>query len=1007
MGTRASSSARGSERHGSSDGESPSDSLRPLESELLPAPEALQATLGAIGLTMAHERGSSDSARTTFLVLTGAQDLHTRTDPRTDPWLKSGETRDQLSSPGDRSDINVDLSGVTIEDNQRNDVTLSHNYVPLEEIGRGGMGVVYRAEQTVLRRNIAVKTAKLGAHDARGVKFIAEALVTAQLEHPNIIPVYDLTTTSDKRVALAMKLVGGTTWRDVLHPDSEGPAKHRDLDYHLDVLLAVANAAAFAHSKHIIHCDIKPSNVLIGEFGEVLLVDWGVALDFRDHKDPYSPAPHKSELCSPCGTPRYMSPELALGQGDKLGPWTDIYLLGAMLYEILTREPPHFGATVIETLWHAAECPEPDFQGRDDIPEGLRAICMTAMQREPEQRYRSVAAFQQAVREYLSNRQSMIIAARASETLARCTRNARRRTVDTGARSKLYSDFAEAVAGFRQALVLWSDNPEALRGVERARIAFARAALEHRDIGLAEAQLRELDTRKVPARDLLVTVQKAEDIRRRALRTHRRLKHALTTTALVIIAGLASAYVIISAQRKHADENRVLAEHRLANIHRLADVKHLLDAERQAETLWPAVPDNAARMDAWLAGARELIARLDSHERYLSVLRQHGRQVEDSGVYRFTTTEEQWEHDTLAELVLGIAALRDHRVHEIEERLAFARTVQARSIDAYRSEWNQAISAIAGSERYGHLQLTPQLGLVPLGPDPRSGLWEFAHLQSGSVPTRSRGKLVHSDDMAIVLVLLPSGRFKMGAVAPSPAHPAGSANVDPLASETEGPIHTIELSPFFIGKYEMTQGQWQRATGSNPSAYPPGVEIGGRTHTPLHPVEQISWQEAATVMARLDLTLPTEAQWEYAARGGTRTVFFTGNDEESLRGALNIADRYCKEHGGPGSWSYVEWLDDGYVVHAPIGQYRPNRFGLYDVVGNVWEWCADRYGAYTLPVEPGTGLRRAPESSPEVFRGGGFRASAVHARSADRYSLYAPEYRGYDVGVRAARPLTR
>ncbi len=95
------------------------------------------------------------------------------------------------------------------------------------------------------------------------------------------------------------------------------------------------------------------------------------------------------------------------------------------------------------------------------------------------------------------------------------------------------------------------------------------------------------------------------------------------------------------------------------------------------------------------------------------------------------------------------------------------------------------------------------------------------------------------------------------------------------------------------------------------------------------------------------------------------------------------------------------------MVHAPVGRYRPNRFGLHDVVGNVWEWCIDRYGPYTLDVVPGTSERKSPDDQPRVFRGGGFRASAVHSRSADRYSLYAPDYRGYDIGLRPARRLER
>jgi formylglycine-generating enzyme required for sulfatase activity len=216
----------------------------------------------------------------------------------------------------------------------------------------------------------------------------------------------------------------------------------------------------------------------------------------------------------------------------------------------------------------------------------------------------------------------------------------------------------------------------------------------------------------------------------------------------------------------------------------------------------------------------------------------------------------------------------------------------------------------------------------------------------------------------------------------------------------------VTLAPFFMGKHEVTQAQWLRISGVNPSAYPGGVELGGRRHTLLHPVEQISWKDANRMLWRLGLKLSTEAQWEYAARGGTTSVYWSGDAKESLQGAANLADRYCKENGGPGSWLFEMWLDDGYVTHAPVGAYRANGFGLHDMAGNVWEFVQDHYGSYALPVRPGDGERQVPGGdTPRVFRGGGFRSNVVHARSGDRYSLYAPDFVGFDVGVRAARAV--
>ena len=278
-----------------------------------------------------------------------------------------------------------------------------------------------------------------------------------------------------------------------------------------------------------------------------------------------------------------------------------------------------------------------------------------------------------------------------------------------------------------------------------------------------------------------------------------------------------------------------------------------------------------------------------------------------------------------------------------------------------------------------------------------SELQAFAAALSGAVPTG----LAPVEGDAVILILVPGGEVPIGAGPDDPVH------ADPRAKPSEGPVHVVSLQPYFIGKYELTQDQYRRIAGSDPAAYPVGYSIGEHTVTALHPIEQIRWEEANDALIRVGLSLPTEAQWERAARAGTTTIYWTGDALESLDGAANIADAWAAVHDGPESWRYELDLNDGHTVHAPVGSLRPNAFGLHDTAGNVWEWCGDRYAPYTAPTEPGTGARQAPDDAPRVFRGGGFRATSIHARSADRYSLYADDYRAYDVGVRAARAVER
>lgn len=286
----------------------------------------------------------------------------------------------------------------------RDNVT-SANYQCSEEVGKGGMGIVFRGFQNNLQREIAIKKLRPEKINQEK-KFIGEALVTAFLEHPNIVPVHDLGRSKDNEILLAMKMVGGTSWKEILHPttkENQQKSQHFDRDTHLHILLRVCNAIAFAHSKGIVHNDIKPENVMIGEFGEVQVMDWGLAVNIKEQKE--SRTIHRSEVVAPMGTPCYIAPELVGGEGNKIGPWTDVYLLGAVLYEIISGNPPHRGDTMWEVLVASYKGNMPEFTG--DFPRELKNICKKAMAREPQDRHESVKEFQKALSKYLRNRESL------------------------------------------------------------------------------------------------------------------------------------------------------------------------------------------------------------------------------------------------------------------------------------------------------------------------------------------------------------------------------------------------------------------------------------------------------------------------------------------------------------------------------------------------------------------------------------------------------------------------
>ena len=150
------------------------------------------------------------------------------------------------------------------------------------------------------------------------------------------------------------------------------------------------------------------------------------------------------------------------------------------------------------------------------------------------------------------------------------------------------------------------------------------------------------------------------------------------------------------------------------------------------------------------------------------------------------------------------------------------------------------------------------------------------------------------------------------------------------------------------------------------------------------------------------MELPTEAQWEYAARGGTVHPFVYGTEPETLEGAANICDQRAAEAGAPKGWTFAEW-NDGYATTAPVGTYRPNPFGLHDVIGNVWEWTLDLFGSYELPVREGDGMRVVEASVHRIMRGFDYTSRGYSARVSRRGDMI-PESKDR-IGVRPVRKV--
>ncbi|MFY9343300.1 MAG: bifunctional serine/threonine-protein kinase/formylglycine-generating enzyme family protein [Planctomycetota bacterium] len=831
-------------------------------------------------------------------------------------------------------------------------------------LGSGGMGSVYAAVRVADARRVALKVLHadiLEQPDAR-LRFDREATALSGLQHPGISEPLDRGEIEGCPF-LAMRRIDGPTLADRIDEARRQDENGYSLSYLLepgavDQLLAgaafrvdrhvaavvrmlerLAEALGAAHQAGVVHRDIKPGNVLLERGVWPVVVDFGLA-----SQELAATLTATGDLI---GTPAYMAPEQIAATGRGADPRIDIYALGALAYECLTGRPPFLAlsqAELLDAVRSAAVVPVRDLNPA--VPLALETVVLTAMSREPAARY---ATASELIDDLVRVRKGQRILARRGAwwRLARSWLRRNRGVVQVGTTA-----MACAITLLAMTLAVRASRRDADLLASAAWVEAARSE-------------EQLLWPAVPANEA------------KFVRWLERFGSATAEDSLVA-----------RLQRLEA-ECRISALPWLREIDartRVAEAEHASDELAALSRLMAASGEGAQPADVVAAFRERRTEWLKAGKLSISTAARMPLGADAPTDPRLTSLQTALEAGGRYVLDGGEIEGRPGAIQRVASGLSWLRIVERRTVEEPRAAWLRVREdlAVASGPYREAIDLPPQLGLVPLGRDPQSGLHEFAFLRSGQVPQRGPdGQLAMSPDMAMILVLLPAGDATFG-----------SDKRRIFADWLALPPRAVALAPFFLAKFEMTQHQWRELGGGDASQFAAGTTFSGVSFGPLQPIESVSRDEAREVLRWHGLALPTEVQWEYAARVGSPLPDpdFGKPDRDNT-----ATERWHR----PTPPFAADDYHDGHLLPTPIGTLRGNAWGIFDLGGNVSEWCDDRFGAYVVPARPGDGRRLTSLGDLAVARGGNFALSGeVHHRVP-----MPPDLRLVLVGLRAARAI--
>jgi formylglycine-generating enzyme required for sulfatase activity/serine/threonine protein kinase len=881
-------------------------------------------------------------------------------------------------------------------------------YRIVRQLGKGAMGAVYLADDTQLERQVALKTPHFETQPTEELleRFYREARAAATLRHPNICPVYDVGQIEGTHY-ISMAYIEGNPLSAFVRTK---PQPERQI---LLVVRKLAQALQDAHDHGIVHRDLKPANIMVDKRNEPVIMDFGLARQLQSEKNI-----RITQSGMLIGTPAYMSPEQIEGDLDKVGPQSDQYSLGVILYELLTGQLPFRGslsAVMAQILTKETARPS---QLRPDLDLRIEAVCLKMMTKDRAQRFASLSAVAEELAGILKNPAGKQLSKEPHSKAAGPGPAANAAASASGLRQ---SSANKSLAGAGKLVSLAAADVVSLEELARKCLArndfdqviqiIERIPEEKRTAGLtqilekARAKADEISfliveiDEAVRFHDAPTALRKADDLLKVKPGHHRALK--VQEEFAGYGSGGAARIGMVRQFAQPWNEGGWIPWSVLAfglgvfGVATAVIVIWLGGTALVIDSDDPGIKIEIAGKDAVITAKGEQSVKVTPGDHTLAI--------------SFAGLETQTKSFSIksggtVKLRVWIADDNLHALFEGEKFEAQPGSEKARL--ARQGPTSRGEKAPKESKVDRALAVAQPASLSVPFDEPAA---QTARRQWADYLKRP-GEITNT--LGLKLELIPPGEFQMGAWEASRT-----------AKDQEKPPHSVKITrPFYMGAHEVTRGQFANfvaATGYKTEAERDGGKAAAfNSHGDLsvvhdaswrkpgfdqedsHPVVIVSWNDANAFCRWLSekegqtYHLPSEAEWEYACRAGTITPLISGTKVNDLFSVGNGLDATFREH------FHMPAPDprpsDGFVFTAPVGSFLPNRFGLFDMHGNVWEWCQDWFGPYsdspaTDPIGPTQGEDR-------VSRGGAFDCG-LSATSSSRDSL-KPTDRMANVGFR-------